>query len=160
MFKTLLITIVVLTLGAATLRAQDVTCAETGDKNPKTARIIGIVPGAGHIYACEFLRGLGYYFLTTTMIVAGTVWAGLDCGVSSNTCGRSDPAALALGLGLWGWSIYDAGRAAERTNAKRRRGQLSPILTPVRVRRTGERSERGLRIGVSVKLAETFRSSP
>jgi hypothetical protein len=148
MLKPLLTPVVALTLGAATLPAQDMTCAETGDKNPKTARIIGIFPGAGHIYACEVLRGLGYYIITTSTIVAGTVLAGLDCS-SSETCGKSDPVAIALGIGIWGWSIYDAGRAAERTNAKRKE-RMSPILAPVRLRRTGERWGRGLKIGVSV----------
>jgi hypothetical protein len=147
--KTLLIPTAALTFGAATLPAQNMTCGEAGDKNPKTARTIGIIPGAGHIYTCEFLRGLGLYVVTTSTIAVGTVLADFDC--VSTSCKSYDPLVIAAGLGLWGWSIYDAGRAAERTNAKRRRGRLSPILTPVRLSRTGDRSRRGLRIGVSVK---------
>lgn len=47
---------------------------------------------------------------------------GLDCFDESSEDGCHGRAIVALvgGLGTWGWSVYDAGRAAERTNARRR----------------------------------------
>lgn len=109
----------------ATLGAQDAPppMKPDGVKNPTTARIVGIIPGAGHIYAGEPGRGLLYAgaLLGVTVVSAMALavdclndWTTTDCDDSS-----SENVATAVILGLWGWTIYDAGRAAHRTNARR-----------------------------------------
>jgi hypothetical protein len=150
MLQTLLAPVVALALAAATLSAQDVTCIEAGDKSPTTARVAGIVPGAGHIYSCEFLPGLGYFVGTTGIILIGTAAAAVDCLSSlSDNCGRSADVAIVVAAGLWAWSIYDAGRAAQRTNAKRRL-RVSLIMAPGSSGWAGESRGRALKVGLSV----------
>jgi hypothetical protein len=126
----LIIPLTALTLSATPLDAQDVTCIETGDKSPTTARVAGIVPGAGHIYACEVLRGFGYFVVTLSIVGAGAAASAVDClDFSTEGCGRSGDVALVAAAAVWAWTIYDAGRAAHRTNAKRR-SRLSLMLKP------------------------------
>jgi hypothetical protein len=151
MRKALLYPLIAIPLFATPVGAQETTCMDAGDKNPTTARALGIVPGAGHIYACEFLRGLGYYIVTTSLVVVGA--AELNCPIfaSDGGCARSADVALLAGIGLWAWSIYDAGRAAHRTNA-RRGSRLSVILTPEGSRWSDGRRIKSLKVGLSVRV--------
>ncbi len=152
MRRALLAPVVALVLAAAPLAAQETTCLDAGDKSPTTARVVGILPGAGHIYACEFMHGIAYFIVTTGFIGLGAGAAALDClsTLSDDRCGRQADVALVAAIGVWAWSIYDAGRAAQRTNAKRRQQRVSPIVTPVGPKRTGEGSRRALKVGLSV----------
>ncbi len=124
-----------------------------GAKSPTAARLIGLVPGAGHVYAGEVRRGFGYLgstlglFALSAMITVGDCLshysAGTDCG--------DDPMATVAafaGVGVWGWSIHDAGRAARRTNA-RRRGGLSLITHPVGVSIAARRDRPGVELGLT-----------
>jgi hypothetical protein len=112
-------------------------------KSPTTARLVGILPGAGHMYAGEVGRGFLYLGGTLGILLAGALVGVTDCleeGISSvfapdqPDCGV--PPAVTVSLiaagGLWVWSIVDAGRAARRTNAKRA-ASVSLVLEPTRI---------------------------
>jgi hypothetical protein len=117
-----------------------------------TARVIGIVPGAGHIYAGETMRGLGYLGATVGIIVIGGTLMAAECvgslGESCEDSSTEDVATVAA-LGVWAWSIYDAGRAAHRTNAKRRL-RVSLIVAPVRSTLARGADGRALKLGLSL----------
>lgn len=142
--------------GATTVAAQPVAVrGQPHEKSPTVARVIGIVPGAGHMYAGETGRGLLYMGGTAGLFVVGaaamlgecmaSVGPQEDCG---NTTGNVVTAAI---LGLWGWSIYDAGRAAHRTNARLRVSHVSLALVPGDAGVSGRRSARAT-LGVSLAL--------
>jgi TM2 domain-containing membrane protein YozV len=153
MVRTLFAPVFVLTLAATTLTAQDTArVAATGEKSPMTARVIGIVPGAGHIYAGETMRGLGYLAATAGIIVIGGTLLAAECvGSLGESCENSntDDVATVAALGVWAWSIYDAGRAAHRTNA-RRRLRTSLIVAPVTLTSTRGADRRVLKLGLSL----------
>jgi hypothetical protein len=146
-----------LVLGATALDAQDTVRATVAkDKSPTTARVIGIVPGAGHMYAGETTRGFAYMGGTLGVLALGTMMLAAECfsslGVEEN-CHSSgtETVVTAAVLGLWGWSIYDAGRAAHRTNA-RRRLRVSLIVAPVRSIQARARDSRAVTLGLSVAM--------
>jgi hypothetical protein len=153
MLRTLFAPVVVLTLATTTLGAQDTArVAATGAKSPMTARVIGIVPGAGHIYAGETMRGLGYLGATAGIIVLGGTLLAAECvGSLGESCENSntEDVATVAALGVWAWSIYDAGRAAHRTNAKRRL-RVSLIVAPVRSTLARGADGRALDLGLSL----------
>jgi len=101
--------------------------AEAGQKSPTLARAIGILPGAGHMYAGETGKGFAYLggmvgvMVLSSMLVVTDCTAGAVVRDSEDSCPSSllMNAAATATLGIWGWSIYDAGRAANRTNARR-----------------------------------------
>ena len=157
MRSTLIAPLVALVLGTVTLPAQDtlrvrdtLRADAPGMKSPGAARVIGILPGAGHIYAGETGRGfafmggvLGAFVIGSTVLLAecySSVLGGDDCASS----GTENVIAAAI-LGLWGWSIYDAGRAAHRTNARRRMG-VSLLVAPARQSYAGARAARGVKL--------------
>ena len=124
--------------------------AQQGDvsaKSPTAARIMGIIPGAGHMYAGETGRGFAYLGGVVGLVVVGGAVLVADCvgdlySSGSDDCSSSaseDVLAVAV-VGLWAWSIYDAGRAAHRTNEKNGL-RTSLIIAPDRAR--------GVRVGLS-----------
>ena len=147
----------VLMLGAPDVRAQDaVRAAAAREKSPAAARIIGVFPGAGHIYAGETGRGLAYMGGTLGILVIGATAMVAECyaellgaGERCDSSNTDDIAAVAV-LGLWGWSIYDAGRAAHRTNAKRRQGRVSLIVVPARSTPAAAHGASRLKVGLSL----------
>lgn len=149
-----------LSLGTTAGHAQRVTGGTfdprrgQGWKSPTAARVIGILPGAGHVYAGEPRRGLAYFGGTVGVLAIGSVLIAADCvgdvaNSTESTC--SSPALenglLAVFLGVWGWSIYDAGRAANRTNA-RRAVRTVLFVAPARVPAAGRNDARGLYAGL------------
>lgn len=98
--------------------------AADGPKSPTTARVLGIVPGLGHLYAGEPGRGALVAGAFVGLVVIGSAAVLGDCMAewSEPECGSSVvsdvivPVAL---IGTIGYSIWDAGRAAHRTNARR-----------------------------------------
>ena len=119
-------------------------------KSPTTARIIGIIPGAGHMYAGEVGHGFAYMGGTAGLVflsAAAALGGCLDDG-PGGTCGPTVAAnVFAVGaLGLWGWSIYDAGRAVKRVEARKLR-RMSLIITPMQLQRENS-AHRALRLGV------------
>jgi hypothetical protein len=106
-------------------------------KSPTAARVIGIIPGAGHMYAGEVGRGFLYLGGTLGILLAGALLSAAECTADllSNTpdCGSTtaETVSLIAAGGLWVWSIVDAGRAARRTNAKRA-ASVSLLIEPTR----------------------------
>lgn len=117
---------------APPLRAQEMyasfpappAVAVDAPKNPTTARVLGIIPGLGHLYAGERGRGALVAGTFVGLVVIGSAavfgdcmaeWSEPDCG-SSVVSDVVIPVAL---IGTIGYSIWDAGRAAHRTNLRR-----------------------------------------
>ncbi len=120
-------------------------------KSPAAARVIGIIPGAGHMYAGEVGKGIAYLGGSLAILTIGAAVLAADCvrdAFSDEVCtGSSAAENITLGafFGLWAWSFYDAGRAARRTNAKR--GIVaSLIIAPT----TSAQSGRGITLAVSL----------
>jgi hypothetical protein len=154
MRRTVLAPIIALALIATPLDAQDAPSPPAaGDKSPMAARIIGIVPGAGHMYAGETARGFAYMGGTIGVAVLGTMMLAAGCisSLGEETCDTSgaENVVTAAILGVWGWSIYDAGRAAQRTNA-RHRLRVSLIVAPGRSVQSPARDGRAVKLGLSV----------
>jgi hypothetical protein len=149
-------------LAATTLGAQErpSTTATPGRdldaKNPTAAMLIGILPGAGHMYAGEPGRGMAYLGGVAGILVIGAALTVGDClgsvyAQADEACGSHDTIGLVTSvaaLGLWGWSIYDAGRAAKRTNASRG-VRTSLIVAPVGPPSLGGARRPGVTLGLS-----------
>lgn len=112
-------------------------------RNPKRALILGsVIPGAGHIYAGEYVHGFFIYEATVGGIGVGVMTFIIDkCMLSflSTIPCKSGPqwphqvlGVALVGAGIWEWisSARDAPHAAERANAKqlRRRSTATPII--------------------------------
>ncbi len=133
-----------------TLPAQDTTVVARGQtlkpyRDPHKARILGsLIPGAGHIYAGEYLRGYGYYLGTVGAVGTGVMVFIIDrCTFSFLSTTSCDPGpqwphqALGIamvGAGIWNWvaSARDAPRAAQRANTRHEARTLlvKPIFAP------------------------------
>jgi hypothetical protein len=160
--------LVLVSVLASPLRAQDTTRVTADStnrlltplyRNPKSALILGsVIPGAGHIYAGEYLRGFGIYEATVSAIGVGAIAFIADrCMFSflNTTPCKSGPqwphqlvGVVLVGTGIWEWitSARDAPRAAERANANhlRHRATVAPtIAAPVG-------SHSGWRVGAEV----------
>lgn len=114
-------------------------------RNPHRALVLGtLIPGAGHIYAGEYLRGFFTYEATVLAIGGGTlVFIVNKCTftfLSTTTCkpGPEWPHQVLgitiVGMGIWEWisSARDAPRAAERANARHdaRSRAVTPFIAP------------------------------
>lgn len=113
-------------------------------RDPHRARMLGsFVPGAGHAYAGEYLRGYAAFVGTGGAIAMGPVIFQMDrCTLAlfNPTCkpGPRWPYKLAgsfmLGAGVWMWitSARDASHAAERANVRHssRASTLTPLVEP------------------------------
>ena len=158
MRRAFLLPVTLLALSAAPLTAQlrpdsGSSPSPAREKNPTTASLIGIIPGAGHMYAGEARAGGFYLGVTLGLAALASAVVVADCVddlFQTEECGSNSGAtALAVVAGsVWVWSIYDAGRAARRTNA--RRGlRPSVILEPARTTTLAGRNGRGVRVGLS-----------
>jgi hypothetical protein len=116
-------------------------------RSPHRALLLGtLIPGAGHIYAGEYLTGILTYEATLGAIGGGALVYVVDnCTfsfsfLSTSTCkpGRAWPHQLLgvtmVGLGIWKWisSARDAPSAAERANARHgeQRSSIAPYIAP------------------------------
>jgi hypothetical protein len=141
--------IVALTARAARAQLSTDTLSIRSDRSATTATVFGaIVPGAGHLYAGEYLRGIGFYFMTVSAIGSGAMTYILDrCTFDfSGTCnpGPSWPhralgiAEVAAGVSAWTISALDAHRAVDRRLTRRRSRilrrvgitELRPLFAP------------------------------
>jgi|SRR4051812_18738516 len=117
--------------------------AEHPYRNPRRALILGtLIPGAGHIYAGEYLKGILTYEGTVSTIGMGVMTYILDnCTFDWSASCKSGPAwphqALGIatvgwGLAMWVRSARDASRAAERANERHRRkwATFTPLVDP------------------------------
>ena len=103
-------------------------------KSPTAARIIGVIPGAGHIYAGETGRGIAFVGGMVGVLALGGMLLAADCvgqALNQDTCSGESPLVTIPFFGVWAWSIVDAGRAAGRTNAERGLS-ASLMLVPTR----------------------------
>jgi len=109
-------------------------------RDPHTAQTLGsFLPGAGHIYAGESLRGLGFAGAALIGIAGGiALLTDREChylAFDSNYCNSNVSTAnringvteLAAGVAAWVFSAIDAPRAAQRVNAARRRVSVAPF---------------------------------
>jgi hypothetical protein len=114
-------------------------------RNPQRALILGtLLPGAGQIYAGEYLTGILAYEATVGAIGAGTLVFVMDnCTftfLSTSTCKPVAEwphqllGATMVGMGIWKWisSARDAPHAAERANARHhaRSTAVAPFVAP------------------------------
>jgi len=155
---------------ASPLSAQDSTLVTTDStgrlvtplyRDPKRAVILGsVIPGAGHIYAGEYVKGFFIYEATVGGIGVGAmtfIWDRCMLSFLSATPCKSGPqwphrvlGVALVGAGIWEWisSARDAPHAAERANAKHRRKTSAPapiIEPPVD-------SHSGWRVGAQIHL--------
>jgi hypothetical protein len=119
--------------------------AENPYRNPHRAVVLGsLVPGAGHIYAGEYLKGFLTYEATVGAIGGGTLIFIYDkcmlAFLSTTTC-KSGPqwphqalGIAVVGMGIWEWvaSARDARHAAERANVRHRArtSAVNPFVAP------------------------------
>ena len=113
-------------------------------RSPKRALILGsVIPGAGHIYSGEYLRGFWDYETTVGLIGGGVMVFYFDkCALNFlDTICKSGPrwpyqvvGVASVGIGIWEWisSARDAPHAAERANERHRRktSPPAPIIEP------------------------------
>ena len=150
-------------LFAVPLRAQDTTQAlarRAQRRDPKVAAVLGtIVPGAGHVYSTEYLRGLGIFAGAGSLIGWGTLAYEIDrCTFAFLNDAPCDPGPqwphrtvgallIAGGIGAWVVSAIDAPRAARRANARHgfRTAQWTPLIEPRRD------SESGVNVGLAMR---------
>lgn len=137
-------------LAASALAAQDTTRIAVDSmavhqaplyRNPHRARVLGsFIPGAGHIYAGEYLRGYLTWVVTIGGIGMGPVIFQMNrctfalfnpsCKPGPQWPYQLEGSILVVG-GIWTWiaSARDASHAAERANL--RHSSRKPTLTPV-----------------------------
>ena len=129
--------------------AQDTTQAlghPTLWRSPKTAAVLGVLlPGLGHVYSTEYLKGLGIYASTGSLIGYGTLLYEIDrCSFAFLNPEPCDPGPqwphrtlgavmIAGGIAAWVVSAIDAPRAARRENARHglRSAQWKPLVEPL-----------------------------
>jgi hypothetical protein len=113
-------------------------------RNPREALILGsLIPGAGHIYAGEYLRGVMNFYGTVGGIGLGAMLYWIDnCALDFlNPNCHPGPEWLhqaigvaVVGLVSWKWiaTARDAPHAAERANERHRRRmpRVKPIIGP------------------------------
>jgi hypothetical protein len=77
-------------------------------KSPTLATVLAVVPGLGHIYLGQYVRGLGF------MAGFGALqFFGADLDLTAIGAVLGVPMELG-GVGLWLFSIFDAHRTARR----------------------------------------------
>jgi hypothetical protein len=145
------------TAAAQPSAASSATQADTtvaGLKSPTIARLLAIVPGAGHMYAGEMEHGLIVATVIPSLVLAGALAGCLSVLFTPDQghCERSTPVKVSLiaAGGLWAWSIFDAGRAARRTNAKRA-ASASFFIQPTRIPAAPGDDRIAVRLGVSIR---------
>ena len=114
------------------------------------------------MYAGETTRGFAYLGGVAGILAVGALFFAGDCiddtndgrGPSEYGCSSSDTISgittVAL-LGVWGWSIHDAGRAANRWNVRHGHPISALIVAPIVPSRAGGAGP-GARIGLRIAL--------
>ena len=125
-------------------------------KSVALARVIGIIPGAGHVYAGQWTRGLGFVggifgvaTLTAILLVGDCVADVLSSSVDCKSTAIENLGGAAV-YGVWAWSIYDAGVTARRTNARRSGPALNLALS--RRPTASGHDARALNLGLTFKV--------
>lgn len=111
-------------------------------RDPRTAQTLGsFLPGAGHLYAGETLRGFGLGAAAVFGIASGIVFLNRhecrfvtfgvqDCNTAVSSTDRINGVTqIAVGVAAWVFGAIDAPRAALRANEKaRHRVAIAPFL--------------------------------
>jgi hypothetical protein len=109
-------------------------------RNPKVAQALGFVPGWGHIYSGEYLRGYAAWVATIGGVGLGPLvfqmnrcslaLFALDCKPGPTWPYKALGAYMTV-MGLWTWysTARDAPHAAERANARHARSQIKVAPT-------------------------------
>lgn len=141
------------------LSARPDSSSQRAFRDPATAAVLGtLVPGAGHIYAAEYGRGVGIFAATWSLVTVGEVVYLEDrcmfAIVNPEPCDRgprwqartAGTILIVGGVGTWIAGAFDASRAARRTNERRRlrSAQWTPRLEP------RPDNKGGVNIGVAV----------
>jgi hypothetical protein len=128
-------------------------------RDPHKARVFGtLFPGAGHIYAGEYLRGYGYYVGTIGGVGMGTIIFMTDrCTFSFLSLKSCNPGPqwphqvagiVVVATGIWSWvsSARDAPAAARRANLRHeaQTSRITPLVEPV------NQPNAGLRAGLNI----------
>ena len=135
-------------LVAGQLNAQ----AVQAPKDAGTATVLSVViPGAGQMYAEETGRGIAFLALTAVSIGAGVglstkgtpdivvpAFLSIPSVTYPGTPANRTPLLVGSLVGgvVWLWSVFDAGPAAKRTNAKQGRVTVMPMAGGIGVRLT------------------------
>lgn len=159
MSRILVATILLMTVGARSAAGQrpdprfEPTYGTAFKKSPTAARVIGIFPGAGHVYAGESGRGLKYLGGVLMLPVVPVFLVGTTCYLTHLTCSVRVETLLQISIGaavgLYGWSIFDAGRAAHRANARQGLRMTPPIIIPRRFPSTSGSTKIEVQVGFS-----------
>ena len=114
-------------------------------RDPHRAQVLGIIlPGAGHFYAGEYLRGYSTWVVTIFGISVGPfIYNSDSCTLRMFDFSECKPGAkwpyqvvgaLMVGSGIWQWisTARDAPHAAERANERHqsRRLKVTPLIIP------------------------------
>ena len=153
----LILTLSLVSLSAATLAAQGTTSRPVVDsasasagapyRDPHRARILGtIIPGAGQIYAGDYVKGSLTFFATSSSLVMGPLIFSMDSctldflGAFLSECNPNPKwpykavGAFLVGAAVWKWfsTARDAPHAAESANARHRarNATLAPLIEP------------------------------
>jgi hypothetical protein len=107
------------------------------------------------MYAAEGGHGFAYLGGMAGLLFIGTRSTVNSCDASvifGDCAPHPFPAPVVVAMaGLWAWSIYDAGRAAHRTNQKRT-GLVSAFVEPTFIPAHGNGRDRaGVRLGLSIR---------
>lgn len=104
---------------------------KTDRYNPATADFLSIIPGLGHCYVGEPLRGAGFFTLTYSSMVL-TIY-GISQAYGSDdkqTVGWLVGSGTAMFVGSYIWSIADVTRVAKIKNMHLREQKLTLHLYP------------------------------
>jgi hypothetical protein len=114
-------------------------------RDPHRAQVLGIIlPGAGHFYAGEYLKGYSTWVVTLVGISMGPfIYNSDSCTLRLFDFSECKPGAkwpyqlagaLMVGSGVWQWisTARDAPHAAERANERHqsRTLRVSPVIMP------------------------------
>ena len=146
--RTLAVSMLLSGFATASADAQDSTRADVADslaswyRDPHTAQMLGsFIPGAGHIYAGETLRGFGLGGAALIGIASGIVFLekrdcrlvtfGVEsCDSQASSVNRINGITqIGVGIAAWVFGAIDAPHAAQRANEQARRHlSVAPFL--------------------------------
>ena len=95
------------------------------EKDPWTALLFSIVPGAGQFYNGEQIKG--------GLTIAGLMGSAVIMTLGSEDNDAAEAAGLVMWAGIHGWSMLDAFTSARRINKENKHGirlSVAPVLTP------------------------------
>lgn len=129
----------------------------SGLKSPTAARLLAIIPGVGHMYAGDRDGAIAVPALMSGILMAGVIVSAISCLPEPDSdpereCDRGRPLKISgiVAGGIWLVSIFDAGRAAHRTNAKLAR-RTSLILEPATLADANGADRGAVRLGLQIR---------